>query len=320
MIFITIIIALAIEILVDHPQRMRNMSWLMTYRNWVVKLFGKSTSWNGVVGVLGVVAIPLVILKIIQSTSTFSDLMYGFFGILLGVLVLIYCLRYRAMYQLVDELSVDSKNAITQMQLKTLAQELLGETQVSKDPNRTLTEQVIIQANERLFAVIFWFVIFGPMGALMYRMAWYLKDNPLSLPDSHSAGADATDDAEDNFNSAAVKLYAILSWIPARLTAFAYALAGGFEDAFGSWKEPGFSEEYNIIQSNHSILKGTGLGALRLSRYETGVVQSEDDEGQEPQSIVEIEAVKAAGALVLRSLLMWCALLAIVVLTVWSSS
>ena len=132
MIFVTIIIALAVEVLVNHPQRMRNMSWLMTYRNWIVKLFGKSTSWNGAVGVLGVVAIPLIILKIIQSTSTFSDFMYGFFGILLGILVLVYCLRYRAMYQLVDELSVDSKNAITQVQQKKLAQELLGKHKSAK--------------------------------------------------------------------------------------------------------------------------------------------------------------------------------------------
>lgn len=74
-------------------------------------------------------------------------------------------------------------------------------------------------ANERLLAVIFWFVILGPMGALLFRLSSQLHG-------FFSLKLDLQNRVSDQFLSDLDLWHSILNWIPSRLTAMGYVFSG----------------------------------------------------------------------------------------------
>jgi len=307
MLLITIIIALALELMVAQSEHIKKIHWLNGYRLWIISVFRKNTLWDGPLGVLAILLVPLLLVVWLQTSSFYNNSLYGLTGILLGVCILVYCLRYRALDNVIDDLSTlgDSDvNRFAEVE-KIAMSELLGQTEPAiQHRYSVLAEAVMVQANERLFAVIFWFLIFGPAGALIYRLSWYLAEHPLD-PGTVEPG-------DDDLDAASYRLFGILSWVPARICAAGYALAGGFEDALSEWSEQSVGGQYDFCKSNQQVLGKTGMAALHISRYESTV---EDDEVID--KMVNIDAVKAARALVLRTLLLGCIILGIVSVTGW---
>jgi len=163
--------------------------------------------------------------------------------------------------------------------------------------SQAVTEAVLEQANQRIFAVIFWFVILGPMGAALYRLANH-------LPALQNTRGEAV------FLPVGERLIALLDWLPARITAFAYAIPGSFEDALFGWRS--FHEQrYDEFRTSASgILICTGSGALRLA------------------TLLDLEAPadgvtayhylpEAAMGLVWRALVVWLVLLGLFTLAGW---
>lgn len=90
--------------------------------------------------------------------------------------------------------------------------------------HRSLLGSLFIQSHERLFGVLMAFLIFGAAGALAYRLASRL---PRQLREVHGECA-AVRWAEG--------LHQVLAWLPARLTALLFGLAGSLDDALAAWK------------------------------------------------------------------------------------
>ncbi|MEX2495257.1 MAG: regulatory signaling modulator protein AmpE, partial [Woeseia sp.] len=106
---------------------------------------------------------------------------------------------------------------------------------------------------------------------------------------------------------AAEDLHGWLAWIPARLSAMSYALAGYFDGALSAWRAPlPPGVEASHLRSEH-LLARVGAGALAL--------QSAGDENAVDRSI---RGASAARKLVLRSLLIWAAVVAAMTLYGWS--
>lgn len=81
--------------------------------------------------------------------------------------------------------------------------------------HRSLLGALFIQSHERRFGSCLWFVVLGPAGALIYRIASRLAvviEEPASLRQ-------------------AMLLHSLLAWLPARITALLYGLAGSMDDA-----------------------------------------------------------------------------------------
>jgi len=307
MLFLIIIIALALELMVAQSKQIKKIQWLSGYRDWIISLFRKSALWDGAVGVLAILALPIILIAWLQNSSFYIDSLYGLTNIVLVVFFLVYCFRYRSLEKVIDDLSRPDNNDVNQFveYERNVMRELLGQTEPAIQYRYSvLTEAVLVQANERLFAVMFWFLIFGPAGALAYRLSWFLTEYPMD------PGVVEPDD--DDMDAASYRLFGILSWVPARICAAGYALAGGFEDALSEWSEQSVGERYDFCQSNNRVLGKTGMAALHIHRYESSI---EDDEAID--KIVNVDAVKAARALVLRTLLLTCAVIAIIGLTAW---
>lgn len=90
---------------------------------------------------------------------------------------------------------------------------------------RSLIGALFIQSHERLFGVLLWFFAAGPAGAVFYRLASRM---PRFL---HETQPDTP--AEE----AAVALHAAAAWVPARLTAALFGMAGSLDQALKRWQE-----------------------------------------------------------------------------------
>ena len=86
-----------------------------------------------------------------------------------------------------------------------------------------------------------------------------------------------------------------MAWIPARMLAAGYALTGNFDGAYHAYK--GRAHTSDLSQSNAEVLISTGLGAMLN-------LDMED----------ELASVYAAQALVMRAVIVWVSILAIMTL------
>jgi len=164
-------------------------------------------------------------------------------------------------------------------------------------------EAVCVQANNRLFAVIFWFVLLGPLGAWTYRVTDLIRRRAVFAA-SHEGQADGTPDRQ---HDAATFLHGWLAWIPARLTAIGYAAAGNFDPALGAWRAPTEQESDSPSEYNEHLLARVGVGALAL-----------EDDADEDFVSRGVRGATAANRLVFRLLLIWAVVIAAMTLYGWT--
>jgi len=217
----SIVICLLLEMFTSHLPQYRQYQWADTYAGRIKRFFQAKSAWESPWAALLVLLFPLLLVAFLQSVL--SGFLLGFFGLLFSILVLAYCLRYQPIDTDVDKISLALENRDI-ASATYLAHEFMGQ---QPDTEEDLVKQVcnalLVNVNERLFAVILWFVILGPMGALLYRLSWFYSQQ------SHYA--------EGGFKENMSRLHAILNWLPARLLPLGYAVAGSFDDAVRGWKE-----------------------------------------------------------------------------------
>lgn len=85
--------------------------------------------------------------------------------------------------------------------------------------HRSLLGALFIQSHERRFGACLWFMVLGPAGAVLYRLASRL--------------ATVADDGPAH--GSAALLHGLLAWLPARLTALLFGLAGSMDDALDAF-------------------------------------------------------------------------------------
>jgi AmpE protein len=160
-----------------------------------------------------------------------------------------------------------------------------------------------VQANNRLFAVVFWFVLLGPFGAWAYRVTDLIRRRAVFCADREETCQATTERLRD----AAVTLHGWLAWIPARLTAIGYAAAGHFDAAVGAWRAPDEQRGASTSEYNEHLLARVGVAALAL--------RDEDDEDLAQRAV---RGATAANGLVFRLLLIWAVVIAAMTLYGWT--
>jgi AmpE protein len=158
-------------------------------------------------------------------------------------------------------------------------------------------EAIFVQANNRIFGVVFWFLLLGPAGAWLFRVSDLMRRR--AAFEAARRGVPASGDA---FADALAHVHGLLGWIPARLAAGSYALAGSFEDAVGHWRGVVGEVGSRMLDRSEDLLARVGKGALRATL--AGLPD------------LELDAAAAGGALriVTRAVWIWLAVIAVLVL------
>ena len=305
MTLIALLIGLAIERLATQIFHWRRMRWLERIIDKGFAVAARFSTWPALIPVI-VLAVVLV-LPVAAVTIALGDTLFGFPHLVLAVVVLFFSLGPNDIGEDVNEYCSALEEG-NEERIEQTARTLV-ENPVPHDPLeriRCVEEAVCIQANNRLFAVIFWFVLLGPLGPLgawAYRVTDLVRRRAV-----FQAGRDESDSATITpLKDAAVALHGWLAWIPARLTAIGYAVAGHFDAALAAWRSGGETQAETTSEHSERLLARVGVAALAL---EPG-----DDEDLTARGV---RGATAAKRLVFRLLLIWAVIISAMTLYGWT--
>jgi membrane protein required for beta-lactamase induction len=288
---VTVICLIAERFLLEH-QHLRQRPWLETYSKWLTDQRTPEWTKRGLLSLIIVLLPPLLITTLLQQLLTGS--LFGLPSVIFAAVMLLFCLGPIDLDTQVNDY-IKAVESDDETSLKRLAREIVEDEPPSSEPalSQSVAEAILLQANQRLFGVIFWFLLLGPLGALLYRMATQLPRLELANRDS-------------DFFLNAKQLLLIMDWLPARLTAICYAIAGSFEDALYGWRSYRDRRYDEFRDSNSGTLICTGSGAMRL----TTLLEEHSDELHEYSHLPQ-----SAMALVWRSLVVWLVIAGLLALT-----
>ena len=167
--------------------------------------------------------------------------------------------------------------------------------------HRLVFRSAVYRAFERLFAVLFWFLLLGVPGALLYRTS----QMALSSFAVHSEDTEEANLAAQNKSLAARWLW-LIEWLPVRALGFTLAIVGNFAGCYRAWRERLTCKETATADVLEHYMEGA-LGGIDSSECSAGAAVNE---GQRLCG-AEVEAMQA---LLSRALLMWITLMALYVL------
>ncbi len=282
---ISILIALMVETLYKPVSDYRRYDWLLDASSKIYQKLSPQSWRDGPMGLILIVALPCFAVWLIAAMLAGVA---GLFSFIFGLLVLIYCLGPKDLLddvkKFTDALQADDLDAA-----QHYASEILGR-EVSGD-KVSLAEQVKdgipVTANSRVLGILFWFMLMGPVGAVLFRYTCLLY---------HQAGWSS------DFFRVLERLHEIMIWPSARLSVVGFALTGSFVDTVSNWES---SSDF-WQRDSEELLSVSGAGAVRHELDES------TEEGQP-----DIAGVQSVLALMKRTLIVWLAILALLTLTGW---
>lgn len=284
---LTALIALGMLHLLPQLARWRSQN---IFRRWVHQIGDTSGSGR----VILTLAVPVVLCLLIQW---FLDMLPfgGILRLLFGLIVLIYCLGPHSFEADLEGILRAPDRPSREAAAQVLSDD--GEAVVWSAP--TLGEAVAYAALRRRFGVLLWFFLFGPTGALLYRLA-------------QSLGRDRTLGLDADAQLTAFGLANVLDWVPAQLMVFTLALVGHWDAVIGAWR-------HWHAQAVSSSWYREGPGFLGAAvRADIGIDIVAGDGYAEDRSDPIAELIRLRGAL-LRALLAWLSIVALIVLAGWIS-
>lgn len=271
--FLVILLALLIEKFTDWRREVQQDGpWLSLLRRAETSRFGKTSP---ALALLLVVLVPVLLLGLLLVAL--EPLAYGWLSLPLHLLVLLYCLgrghAKREMGAFRDAWRRGDDEAAALAAERDLG--LVAET--PRSLLQAVQAHLLWRGYQGFFAVIFWYLLLGPVAALAYRL--------LALTEQH-----AHDEA---LREHAMHLRHGFDWLPARLLAASFGLVGNFVAVNRSL----FPELLNWHIPAHQLLAEAGPAAADLREA------SEGEAG--------IERLDNLSALLVRTRVLWYAAIAI---------
>ncbi len=241
--FIIVLAALSLQYFLSLYSASYQVQWAEPYFHWMQKQFDVLTKGHGLFGVFTFVVPIVVVLSLI---FTFAYHVFGYVGYLvLSLALLWYCLDLRPLQ------------------------------------NKGASSEVLFLASyQSIFALLFWYYIFGPVGLAFYVVVKQLHGYVKSLAEQYP----------DLVKFAALT-QGVLDWVPLRLVGLSFALVGHFGAVFKNWIKVLLQ---GVVTDQKSVVVW-GDAALAGEAKEEG----------------------AARQLVFRALLVWLVAMALVSLGLW---
>jgi adenosylcobinamide-phosphate synthase len=189
---------------------------------------------------------------------------------------------------------------------------------------RHVIEHALLAAHRHVFGVFFWFVLLstlglGPLGAVLYRMAefasryWTYPSKALGVP------------ANERLMRVSQRMFALMDHVPARLTAFGFAVVGNFEEAINNWRRDSVLWRH----LNEGVILAAAAGAVgvqlggdaapgvtpeRSRTFEAGPTDTPGADGSTAGVPPQLGHLRSVVGLVWRSVVLWMLLVALLTL------
>jgi AmpE protein len=283
MTLISILLGLALEYFLGPMDRFRNFQWFENYFNWLEQKCQRFGFWDGTGGVLISVALPVLALLLVDYVL--AEIFIGL-SFILAILVFVYCLGpdlniLLSNYTQALEGNIEEDIAVIESSLSLKSEE----NQYNKSQS---ISAILIQAHEYIFGVLFWFIVLGTAGALIFSLTLVLKKK--------------YEGVHGGFSASVADLHRILIWPSSRLLAIGFALGGSLVDTLERWRKL----EGESLNISYDIITESGLGALQYEENTSG----DDDEAKSNY----IQCIKEVQALINRSLIVWLTVLGLLTL------
>ncbi|OHC67834.1 MAG: threonine-phosphate decarboxylase [Rhodocyclales bacterium GWA2_65_20] len=299
-----IILALAIDQAKPLPA-MRVEAWLRAYGLFLEGRFNAGERHQGLAAWFAGAAAPAALVLVLQMLLAVFG--HPLLSLALGVGVLYLTMGFRQFSHFFTDIHLALRMGELDRARQLLAAWRGGSTSHlgSNEVARLAIEEALTASHRHVFAPLFWFVVLGPAGVLLYR---------LSLAFQRQWGGRR--DAEfGDFGAFAAQAFAALDWLPVRATAASFAVVGDFEDAVYCWR----NQAQRWPERGTGILLASGAGALGVR---LGMPVREDgDMADRPELGLGDEAdadfMQSTIGLVWRSLVMALFVLALLWVASW---
>ena len=289
--------AVVVALVLGHVARdlaaaVRRHGWFEDWLRWLGARMQAGGFWHGRWGIALALAAPLLVVALFQWALDMP--LYGVVGLLFGIGVLFHCWGPRDLDLDVDAI-VDAPDA-----------EARNAAIARLSPNGadmpTLLVAVFHAARRRWFGVLFWFLVLGAAGAVLYRLvALAAEDDAALLPPENAIGAK--------------RLLAWLDWPVSQLMALFMALVGDFDTVLTAWKQNGGAS----FDASADFLGAAGRASVRSELADDA--QDYADAGESASEIARelgaMPELRDAMSLVWRTLVAWLAVIALFVIAGW---
>ena len=319
--FFSVLFALLIEQLKPLPQGNPVHDGLTAWMRWTARNFDAGKPHHAV--------IVWVITVIVPALLTFGvHLLIARFSLLLALVWSVGILYLTLGFRQFSHYFTDIRDALDrgdEMQARRLLTEW-RHLDASELPRTELLRHVIehslLAAHRHVFGVFFWFVLLsalglGPAGAVFYRMAefagryWGYRNRTIGEP------------SNERLMAVSQQLFGAIDHVPARLTAFGFAVVGNFEEAVNGWRRDAGLWKH----PNEGILLAAAAGAVgvqlggnaapgvtpdRSKTFDRGVLGDEAQSAGSTPGLPPVQGhLRSIVGLVWRSMVLWMLLLAL---------
>jgi AmpE protein len=226
--------------------------------------------------------IPLGVVSIVLKLL--GGWFFGFAGVLLQALILAYALGRVNLFEQLQSYLHKWRSGNIQSAYHQAQNDFNLDVEFEADNDSNLHSKVcqglIYQWFEQVFVIVFWYLLAGPLAALFMRLlSMYEKREPAKT---------------------GLQLLHVLEWLPARLLALTFAIAGNFTLCFKMWvKAIGSFGMPTVV-----VLFTSSLAAIGLSEQQLGNSSTE-------RQASHLETLQD---LLVRSLVVWMMIVALLVI------
>jgi AmpE protein len=250
-----ILIALAVQRYLHVASVTYHFNWIEPYYQWMIKRVQAITTGHGLMGV------AILVLPILLGVAIFFSIFYH-----LLTVAIYYVLSLAFFWYCVD-----------------------GRDLFKATEGKMGAQEIFLHSYQHLFALIFWFFIFGPVGLALYYSVAQLR---------HYLTGKA-DENEKELLKYAQLVQGVLDWVPLRLLGLCFALVGHFVTVFKSW----IKQLFGGIQTDQQ--QAVGWGMIALKHGTDSEQKGSANQAQQAQFLVD------------RALLVWLVLIALFTIGYW---
>jgi len=209
MTLIAILLAMATERYWHPLSSYKLFSPLLSWRNVLLSRCGRISWFNGAAAVVLVVTPAVLMVALLQVALARGDgFLLQLLGLALSLLVLVACIGEQRfgthVRHYMQAVSAGDLTAAS-IYLNELSTQVFCADNL-RQLNRGFLGLLLLRLNERVLALLFWFVVLGPMGAVLYRSVTQLQCKSAAMAMTTEGDAADGESQTDGFSAAARRL------------------------------------------------------------------------------------------------------------------